>query len=461
MFFWVYGPVFGGSPDRVHVNVRAQAKWEDNAEGQWKNEGTVWFHIVGTMVRDASKSRTVQRKGEFFTPMLTYTMETMNVTYGYDEKHVSLRRDGADAKCKSPVLNEFHGRGASRIPDGAAGLSVRMFSSMAAPTLKNLTPAQRQFLAQVQNSAAMPDHYQFYVGGPGSAQQLEGRKRTFKNGVCTYVPARKKLSGFSIGLQMKLPRSGNMSGERTWTADSQGRLPPSLSIRISDMQQQGKTGPYKPAEGGRRNVTYTVSWHLGDKVEVSTGPQPEEKPKKEDCEKLKNRIDFIKIVLKTYADQSLRDSVKARGGTHEDYQAEVEKRVMAEASGTSDNPPKAQPLMWTTPTFSDSEGNHVSSVEIDGKVNGANRTLIKYDSKGNQVDDTDAFWDMQKAWEDAFGEEAGQCMFKAAVRHEECHVRQYVEKGKVKGIDDRAERELEGFKTELKDLEQSYRDNGC
>ena len=96
-------------------------------------------------------------------------------------------------------------------------------------------------------------------------------------------------------------------------------------------------------------------------------------------------------------------------------------------------------------------------------VEGTKKTLISYDAKGNQVDDTEDFWNLQQDWEEFYGEEAGQCLFKAAVRHEECHVKQFVKKGKIESydVDDRAERELEAFRIEQDNLEQDLVDLDC
>ena len=194
------------------------------------------------------------------------------------------------------------------------------------------------------------------------------------------------------------------------------------------------------------DANITVSWTL---------------VKRTKCEELQERIDFIKIIRKTYADQLLRDNIKEAGGDHKDYQAEVEKRVMEETHSGNGTPGKAKVLMETTAFYNDPECTSINTIEITGEVEGTKKTLISYDAKGKEVDKTEDFWKLQQDWEELYGEKAGQCLFEAAVRHEECHVKQFVKQGKIKSIDDRAERELEAFRIEQDNLQQGLVDLDC
>ena len=57
--------------------------------------------------------------------------------------------------------------------------------------------------------------------------------------------------------------------------------------------------------------------------------------------------------------------------------------------------------------------------------------------------------------------EVGQSMFSAAMKHEKCHVDQWVNKGPMKSLDDMGERELEAYNTEMQSLLDSLKELGC
>lgn len=446
-------------PEILPVSLRVTIRWDVTGTEGGRYEGFVTYQFNGVMKLDAAGSPAIQKADRVLMPVLTYKPEVMTVSYTYDETYIDA--EGSDC----PVQFEYQGGGVSQIyDDNAAGLKIIRFGSTAEPYFKNLSADKQQFLASMQLSTATPDYYEFYVGGPGQKKTIPGRIRDISSKGCIYKPDEKALSGLGGLVQMKIPESGTMQGTRTWSADDKGKCPPTLSITVSDITPLLEKSSLRPPEGGNKNVTYTVSWMVGEIAESPiTVTADEDEDKEKDCEKLQERIDFIKIILKTYADQSLRDDFKKAGRTHEDYQAEVEKRVMEEAHSGKGDPGKAETLMETVPSYNDPECTSINKIEIIGMVDGTKKTLISYDAKGNQVDDTEDFWNLQQDWEEFYGEEAGQCLFKAAVRHEECHVKQFVKKGKIEtyDVDDRAERELEAFRIEQDNLEQDLVDLDC
>lgn len=170
---------------------------------------------------------------------------------------------------------------------------------------------------------------------------MQGRTR-FTGACDSYKPTKKSLSGLGGMVQMKIPKSGTMEGSRSWSADYQGTYPPSLNFFISDVASFLGKSPLSPPVGGKKNVNYSVSWKIGGTAHLQNTDSEADEDKEKDCEKLQKRIDFIKIIRKTYADQSLRNNIKRAGGTHEDYQAEVEKRVMEETHSGDGAPGKAR-----------------------------------------------------------------------------------------------------------------------
>jgi hypothetical protein len=446
-------------PVSLHVTVRWDVVEREDSEGYTRYKGFVTYQFNGVMKLYAAGSPTIQKANRVLMPVLTYKPEVMTLTYTYNEKMESFYPKPKD-HCQDPLTYEYQGGGVSQIDDdNAAGLKIIRFGSTAEPYLKNLSADKQQFLADMQLSTATPDYYEFYVGGPGQKKTIPGRKRVGSKD-CLYQSSEINLPGLGGGVQMKIPESGAMQGTRTWSADDKGKCPPTLSITVSDITPLLEMPSLRPPEGGKKNVTYTVSWMVGETAESPITATADE-DKEKNCEELQKRIDFIKIVRKTYADQSLRDSIKEAGGTHKDYQKAVEKRVMKETHSGNGAPGKANILMETVPFYDSPECTNIVKIEIRGIVEGTTKTLILYDAEGNQVDDTEDFWKLQQDWEEFYGEEAGQCLFKAAVRHEECHVKQFVKQGKIKSIDDRAERELEAFRIEQKNLEKDFTDMDC
>lgn len=299
-------------------------------------------------------------------------------------------------------------------------------------------------MMKIMTSQENMDHFNFSVATPIQTVVTD------KDGNST-----ESLKGIHFVLIAEALKDEAISNSLHWTAKK---------VEYSIEHQNFMGTVYNPLKAKEGDVHYSVSWTFGEIAESTmTETADEDEEKEKDCEKLQKRIDFIKIILKTYADQSLRDDFKKVGKTHADYQAEVEKRVMEEAHSGNGDPGEAEVLMETVPLYNEPECTSINKIEIRGTVEGSNKTLISYDAKGNQVDDTEDFWKLQQEWEEFYGKEAGQCLFKAAVRHEECHVKQFVEKGKIEtyDVDDRAERELEAFRIEKDNLEQDLVDLDC
>lgn len=269
--YWMKAePAFG--KDIVHVEISVIVKWDTEEPGtgdekQVWSEGILNYSITGTMIRNDSASPTVSKQGQFFSPVLNYDTEAMFAVYTYKEQIL----DNAPG---CPLLAEYRGNGRGDITGGAS-LSVNMFSSMAASFYQNLSASEKQFAAQMQQSMSVPDYYVFTSGGPGRVGKLEGEKRTslWGNSRCEYEDAEKSVPGISVSLQIKLPSSGVMEGTRTWSAEANGETP-FFKIGICDVGDVTGSKPLNPAEGGKRNVTYTVRWHIGERLDASDDSGP-------------------------------------------------------------------------------------------------------------------------------------------------------------------------------------------
>jgi len=456
------GVIASEQPDTLYVSISGSVTWntlspeaDHSALVRW-SEGTYSFSVTGVMVRDEDATPTVSKKGQFFKPALRYAVQSMNCSYSFEERLMQNIED-------CPLVHEYKAGGGGDVADSAR-LAINLFSSMAQPFMENLSESEKQFLAQMQqNSMAMPDYYEFAVGGPGSDEKAQGRVQTSKPGKkCAYRDAEKDLPGFAVGLMIKLPASGVMEGSRTWSAEAR-KEPPTLKMNVCELGDITGDEPLTPSGGTHKNVTYTLNWSLGDSPPQS--PQPEEK---KDCEEVRKRVRFVERVIEAYADLSLRQAVAEQCGSDEgdalnEYQKQVEERVMDETHTGSDPPPRAKSLMWCSPWYSlpGGEGD-ITKITIDASVGGENVNLIEYDADGNEVKgDYDAIEELLTQWENAHGEDAGRNLFNAALEHEKVHVQQYAKSGYPRTIDDRAEYELEAFTRELDYLLQALVDMGC
>ncbi|HDQ93482.1 MAG TPA: hypothetical protein ENN89_05095 [Synergistetes bacterium] len=325
---------------------------------------------------------------------------------------------------------------------------------------------QAQFQAQMKN--AMPDYYQLAISGGTPSmgpQEITVKGSRLKDSKdCIYEDVEKSFPGFSIGLQMRLPASGTMTGYRFWKSNYEGGIP-GFGISVSDMTEFKGEKPFDPPKGGNGDVSYTLIWFIGVEpmpVQMSA----EEDDKEDDCEKLAKRIQMVKNILKAYGDQMLRQEIKSKYGekARQEYQEAVEKRAMKQVPrAPGEPPPESKALLWTTP-FTDGPQGPVTEVTINGNVNGTNTELITYDGNGNEVGgDYDSIENMLTEWENTHGEDAGRIMFNAALAHEKVHVQQYADddRGIPETIDDLAEYELEGYSEELNYLMKEFEEMGC
>ena len=429
------GPIEDLSELKATVNIQVSWSEHDEQNGNLEESGSMSTSVTGTLILDK------QQKGMFlFFPGskgMRAEVKYQNSTTDKETGELYLKEEGSGSvqvlSPRSLTDPQTQGHFEFMALTGPAGraLALQLAGQVDIDSLKEAMTSQENM-----------DHYTFSVATPIQIVVTD------KDG-----NSEKGLRGIHFALVAEALKGGEISNSLSWTAER---------VEYSIGHQNFMGTVYDPPKEKEGDVNYTVSWTFGEIAEsLITATADEDEDKEKDCEKLQKRIDFIKIIRKTYADQSLRDDIKKAGGTHEDYQAEVEKRVMEETHSGDGAPGKAETLMETVPSYNDPECTNINKIEIRGTVEGTNKTLISYDAKGNQVDDTEDFWKLQQEWEDFYGEEAGQCLFKAAVRHEECHVKQFVKQGKIKSIDDRAERELEAFRIEQDNLEQDLVDMDC
>ena len=476
------------TPEILPVSLHARIKWVVNGpEESWLYEGSVNYQFSGVMKLDAAGSPAIQKADRVLRPVLTYKPEAMTVSYSYDETYTNL--------VSGCLVFEYQGGGSSMIDeDYASGLKIIRFSAAAAPYLKNLSADKQQFLAGMESSPAIPDYYEFRVAGPGQKKTIPGRKN-FNDECTSSEEDEKDLTGLGGGVQIKFPESGAMGGTRTWSADDQGKYPPRLSFSISDIEPLLTGSPFHPPEGGNRNVTYNVSWGIGETANMQSTDSDEE-DEKWHCKELQKRINFIQLVRALYANENIRKYVDQMGGDlperRTNYQWAIEqlankigndgnlqtidqKVQAANEIYTQDldyafsNPVAGgggvgggKPLLNTDPVVSDGKQTFV----IHGHLNGEKVPLRVYDDSGFMTEETPEYWEVKRQWEtEYFGNEnsveVGQSMFSAAMKHEKCHVDQWVNKGPMKSLDDMGERELEAYNTEMQSLLDSLKELGC
>ena len=480
-------------PENLSVSVRVTTRWNVSVPEYERYEGIITLQINGHMSLDAAGSPAVQQPNGTFMPVLHYKPEAMTVAYNYNESGTSLRPI-PDGHCADPLLFEYQDAGVSQLNE-SAGLKIQRSNAMSAPYLKNLSADKQQFMAAMQGAMRIPDYYELYVGGPGRKKIVHGRTGSPGAVDCEYHAAEKTMRGFQVGIQVEFPESGILRGTKTWSADDQGLRPPSLGIHVSDIAPIIKTKPLKPPEGGNKNVTYTVSWQIGQAVNFpGEGDSAEEKDEK-DCENMRDRADFIRIVRAAYENQAVRNAInnmpedenfkkamyqtaiekiamdaandqslsdiwekigKASDATAADVDAFLaeealtppELPVTTDASLSEDKDAKA--WLKTKPIF-DFNGKYAGT-KIYAVIDGQMVTLELYDRNGNLLASEDPA-DIQKGWEAQQGEMAGQSMFKNCIEHERVHVKQYTRsKGIIKNVDELGDWELESYQKELDGL---------
>ncbi|MBC2711529.1 MAG: hypothetical protein HGJ94_11230 [Desulfosarcina sp.] len=465
-------------PKMLSVNLRVMVRWDVTVPEYYQYKGSITLQINGTMKRIE----------------LTYEPEVMTVSYNYDERKTNLAPIPKE-HCQDSLVYEYQGGGVSQIDD-SAGLKIQRFSAMAAPYLKNLSADKQQFLAAMQGSMTIPDYYDFYVGGPGRKKTIPGRKRDqSKPKDCTYLPIKKTMSGFTVGVQMKFPESGAMSGTRTWSADDQGLCPPSLGIHVSDIAPLLKKSPLKPPEGGNKNVTYTVSWMIEPTHGDATEFESDEEKKKKPCRLAKQKILQIKVIRKLYENPNIRRYAD------ENYPAEERRGHYQNAIENifSDIMKDTQPSDWNN---FDAVGSMIDTLTDDQisdayrsiyRENGGTKTLMEAGCSVSKTDPCDirdlgismnihggrnvkivdfggvssaqsfdevdvlktGYFDAARASyaADYFDcQEAGEAFFEAALAHEMTHCRQYVENCFPQSVEEMAQYEREAYKVEMEKL---------
>lgn len=489
----------GGAAETLPVFIHASARWDDITRDEkgndlQRNSGFLSFTVSGTMV--LKDSPVVTKGSHVMMPLENYAPENLAVSACYDERTEDLRPP-KERSCKNPLISSYQGNHFGTITDGPS-LTVCNFSSAAAPFVQN---------------PMMTDFYQFATGGgdPVNASgksRIRGVRRTSK---CAFVDAEKNFPGFSFGLQMKMPASGSMSGFRSWTADTDGLTPPSFAIRVSDMGSPGQAKAFKPPEGGRRNVTYSVSWNFGGERE-NLGKTSED-DEKTNCENLRERVNFISVVMAAYSNPSIRNTVKNLGFDLSSgmklYQQAVENAVLDAINNNSglgsqlsdafnvdgervvphestesagdvkdiwdkDSPlcqsealekKEAQANMETRARGNldgglNEWGHPLGSSTIVDLCSGSAVTIEVVDRNGKPAFNQEVH-NAVACWQGKYGDQAGKARFESSLEHERTHVDQYTKRGRIRSVDDMAERELEAYQKEMEMLQKAMDELGC
>lgn len=477
----------------LSVNARIIVKWNHTVEEYHKTEGSLSLQINGIMKWDAAASPPVRKSKSTFMPVLTYKPQVMSVSYTYDETKTSLRPIPKGAKCQDPMVYEYNGGGVSQIfPEDVprktqpAGLKIIRFNSMASPYLKNLSPDKKKILAGMKVSMMMPDYYEFYVGGPGRKKIIPGRKKDEKEEACVYLPTKKPLPGFQMGLQVKLPQSGVMKGSRTWSADDQGMNPPPLGIAIYDIVSLRGNSPLKPPEGGNKNVTYTVSWDIQkaeEYIPVTVSTEDEEKP----CEVLEKRIRKVQLRKKLFQNKKVKRYCKEQYGESDyvsynetvekiaEYISDQEFETYEDAAdfvadldsneiSAIDSRPASEPTttMETEVVYDDDK--HVDEVLITDTLNGQDVPIMEFPSGDfGSARKTGYYDEVRNAYEQDFFESGtGRNMFQSEMAREMSLSEQYLGKdGPPESIDEFSDWKETAIKEELDRLIEAFKESGC
>lgn len=500
------------------VTIRASARWEDitrdeNGEALYKDYGFFTVSISGTMT--LRNSPVVTSGGQMVMPTENYAPENLTVSAIYEERTENMRPP-EDRECSNPVTLKYQGSYFANITEGPS-LTICNFSSAAAPFMKDLSPKEKEFAAQI-NSNMMPDFYQLAIGGGDLAGPPREPKVTgfHLTSDCDLEQVEKAFPGFSIGMQMKLPPSGSMSGYRIWDADTDGMNPPSFGIHVSDMADHGGEAPYHPAEGGRRNVTYSISWNFGGHSPApGATAESDDEEEEDDCKELQRRVNEISVIMAAYSNASIRDYINDQNidlaTKKQIYQEAVENAFMdanknnsevadrishaANVDGESVTPPfeSRDPSGGTGNDLEDDGGTLCQSEALEKKQSQTNMEAVAggnldggenvwghdlgsvtivdhctgspvqievYDRNGNVVYNQGVH-DAVACWQEKYGDEAGRSRFEASLEHERTHVDQYVKNGPIDSIDELAQRELEAYQKEMNEILEDMMDLDC
>ena len=516
-------------PETIPVSIVASAEWNEivrNADGEEIEEksGSSRMFINGTMTLDRKASPVVNRQGIMAMPTERYAPDNLSFSYIYREEVYDRRPAAYRGKCKDPLKKRYHGSHGGTITDGP-GLIIANFSSSASPFMDNLSEQEKQFAAQLQSQLGkqMPDWYQFVVSGGTPGETPRGVKvkgvRATGPPDCTFKDVEKNFPGFSIGLQMQLPPSGTMTGYRNWQADCDGCFPPSFGLSVSDLAEFGGEAPLDPPEGGKRNVTYTLSWYLGVEPSPISAGAGDGEEEDENCKRYQKELNFLRLKIAGFGNRSIREYCKGLDGNpatqKEVYQKAVENAVgdaiknnqdftdqlqaVADAKGSDVAPPPSAEYSGEAPSWQEETGmteEPLCAAEaldeeygakmvaqpwgdpVEGKpgtitakgfeivdyCTGEPVRVANYDLDGGEdhsAEISSAKAGALKCWQKKYGEQFGKTDFEKSLHHERTHIGQFVMKGPVKGVDDKGDRELEAMQRELEDLLDDMEKHDC
>jgi hypothetical protein len=500
-----------GLTETLSVNLQVTVQWKDEVPSFHKNEGSLTLNIGGSLKLDKGASPEVHKQNMTFMPVLTYRVQSLNVVYKYDETMTSLAPPPPKG-CRDPIMFEYHGSGASQVVEGSS-LNIRYFNTMAAPYLDNLSPDEKSFLANMPGSPFQCDYYEFFTGGPYVKVTIPGTITKTEDERCEYEATEKPLKVFRLGIRSALPKSGFMSGSKTWSADNRGMCPPLFGISVCDLPAPICPSPCHPPEGGKSNVTYKVSWNIGRAEEVIfVRESEEEKDEKRPCRIIQNRILQTKVISKLYENPNIRKFIEERYPDQNEpndmrdvrlseYQNVIENLFLNIMEDT-------QPSDWADfdevsrmiDTLSDDQIDDALR-SIDRGSSGGTRTNmianaevssdpcdwvnlgINANLQGNMVrivdlinaesvnslDDTRInktryYPIVQGAYAaDYFDcQQVGLALFEASLAHEMTHARQYIENGCFpRSMEELSQYEQEAYKVEMDKLKEYLMEWGC
>jgi hypothetical protein len=464
----------------IPVYVTVYINWNVDQEFE-QYKGMLRYSIQGNMELDKEHTKEVKTPTNYsIFPIILYRPVSMTVDYTYLEE-VFAKNPG---KCPPLVTRYQKGvgmfnLGADPESESRAEFNVRRLGSMFPKDL----PINLPEMEGAPSKEAICDYYEFFAAGPW--QTIEGKVR---DSSCTYKDDDKDIIVCKLGLRFELPSNGNLSGKRDWSTkfNKSGLV---FKISLSDLPAPLSDAQYSPDMMPDGDVSYHVIWCFGDKGEYEYEQAVNKKDKERDCEKLQERIDFIKIVRQVYANDRLRkyakENFKDLSKAIDHYQAAIEKltgRIEQDNNITSpseiqeyiDNLPQGEmenaftietggsgmeTYMATTAI-----GKPITAIKIFGPVQGNVVDLITYDGQGGNEYTTHYCNQAHTEWINAYwnySQEVGTALFWSAVAHEKTHVRQYAKKKHIKSIDDFAERELEAFQAEIDKIKEYQIEMGC
>lgn len=272
----------------------------------------------------------------------------------------------------------------------------------------------------------------------------------------------KRIPGVTIGLQIVLPPSGTMEGERTWSAEAK-KEPPSFKMGIYDVRKAAGNKSFTPPEGGKKNVTYAVRWHIGKKLVAPPDSSSETEDK--DCEQMRNDIAWLEATVKAWEDRSLRNEIRNKYGdtAFGKYLDAIRKRVGEQfPNPDTGKPAETESLMETDPHCTGKCRAGENAPTIDVVINDKSIHLYEYDSTGKEVaHDGAAETTVREQWQSKYGEKVGASKFDGCLEHEKAHVDDFVNKGYPETLDEYADYELKGLRKQLEKRYKDLVDMGC